>query len=51
METGLPEVVTAIEGGLSSFAGVVPDLAIAGIGVGILLFAARKGWTFVKRMV
>ena len=49
--TGLASIVTAIETGLTDFAAVIPELAVAAIGVGVILFAARKGWRFVKSMV
>lgn len=43
-------ITTAISGGCTDIAGVIPALATAAIGVGVLIFGVKLGWRLVRSL-
>lgn len=46
--TDMTEIVSAVQSACGDIAGVIPTLAVAALGVAVLIFGVRVGWRLVK---
>jgi hypothetical protein len=42
---------TTITGAVAGMGAELGTVAVAGIGIGVVIFGARKGWAFLKSLV
>lgn len=48
--TALQTLATTISDKIGEIGGIVPELAIAALGVAVLIFGVRVGWRLVKSL-
>ena len=46
----MTEITTAIQGACTDITGIIPGLAVAALGVAVLIFGVKVGWRLVKSL-